>query len=195
VGPIRLGSEFDLTFDMTGDGAPPPRRVPPSGNKTFSATQPMASHPPKKPDVFDDDPLVGPNVPEVHKLGITPPHPTLVNRPPVTMSQFAVKESARTNSARSRASTGPPRVKAKMYVFGYREEAEYVPKPFISSHRPKMPKSDRPLSARRDSLRGGIKFDRPVKLSKRRHVTLGSDACHSVVIGSFDQFENQYRGP
>jgi hypothetical protein len=195
VAPIRLGSEFDLTFDMTDDASPPPARVLPFGSKTFSTMHPTTYRPMKLPDDLDDTLLVGSNAPEVHELGILAPHAMVVNRPPITMSQFAARESGRTNSVRSSASTGPPRVKAKMYVFGYREEAEYVPKPFISSHRPKMPKGERPLSARRDSFRRRTNVEKPVKLSKRRRVVLESDGKHSVVIGSFDQFEKQYRGP
>jgi hypothetical protein len=145
---------------MTGDASPPPARVSPFGNKTFSAMHPTTS----RPDYLDDTLLVGLNAPEVHELGIIAPHATVVNRPPITMSQFATRESGRTNSVRSSVSKGPPRVKPKMYVFGYREEGEYVPKPFISSYRPKMPKGEWPLSARRDSFRRRTNIEKSVKL-------------------------------
>jgi hypothetical protein len=111
------------------------------------------------------------------------------------MNRLAVQEKERAQTARSAAATRPPALKAKMYVFGYRDEAEYIPHPFISSPRPKLPGDRSPRSARSDALRRSRKPDAPGKLSRRRHVDVDTDLGHSVFFGSFEQFTQQYRGP
>jgi hypothetical protein len=54
---------------------------------------------------------------------------------------------------------------------------------------------EKAASARgRESYRGRFTFDKPAKLSKRREV-IDRDFSQSMAIGSFQQFEQSYRGP
>jgi hypothetical protein len=180
IPPVRLGSEFDLSFDMAADIPAPAKPSRPLGTSAFSSTQPVSR--PQRVPVND----------EVHQVGIANPRQ---NQPPIAMAKFTSENlSPRSNTAKSSVREPQPHVKAKMYVFGYRDEAEYIPKPFISSHRPKVPR-ERAASARvKEKGRIGIRFEKPAKLSKRREV-VDSNFQHSIVIGSFQQLEKHYRGP
>jgi hypothetical protein len=190
--PVQLGSEFDLTFEMAGDSAATPvgssRQF---GASTFSATLPASSRLHPNP-LQEGGPLAGANEPEVYHIGIVSRRP---DQAPGAMARLSPQNlSERANTARSSVPTQRPMVKPKMYVFAYREEAEYIPRPFISSHRPKV-RRERAASARtRDSWRVAVTGERPAWLSKRREV-MDADFCHSMVIGSFQQFERRYRGP
>jgi hypothetical protein len=189
--PVQLGNEFDLTFDLSADPTSSPARpTRPLGLGAFISTLPASSRQPRVA-FAESSPVVGLNAPEVHQLGIVSGKCPPPNQPPVPMAKLS---SDRANTARSSVRTQRPSVKPKMYVFGYREEAEYIPRPFISSHRPKVARG-RAVSAREKAMnRLAMTFERPAKLSKRREVA-NVDFCHSIVIGPFQQFEQQYRGP
>jgi hypothetical protein len=192
--PIPLGSEFDVTFDMA-DGSPAPAKPPvPFGANTFSATQPTSTRAVRRGLLKSQEtgPLVGSNAAEVHQIDIVRARQS---QAPVAMERLASQGavSIRSGTARSQHSAHP-NVRPKMYVFGYREEAEYIPRPFVSSHRPKVPR-DRAGSARAGrSSRARFTFEKPAKLSKRREV-VNPDFCDSIVVGSFHQFEQSYRRP
>jgi hypothetical protein len=192
VAPVQLGSAFDVTVDMAEAPPAPAKPAAPLGAHTFSATQPAAARAVRRAPAGAAGPLVGTNAPEVRQVDIVRARPAVASQPPVAMERLA-PASVRSGTARSQHSPRPS-IRPKMYVFSYREEAAYIPRPFISSHRPKAPR-EKPRSARADRAAGArFTFDRPAKLSKRREV-VALDFCRSIAVGSFQQFEQSYRGP
>lgn len=193
VPPIPLGSDFDLSFDMTSDFPVTASKVQieqsQSVRSTFSTTQPVSARVAKP--VPNESPFSGSVTPEKFAPEVVTSR-AIQNQAPMSMARLSMKQrpqSARTSMSR-------PTVKAKTYVFGYQEEASYIPKPFISSHRPKTAR-ERPAAVRVES-QAKRPFQRPVQLSKKRKIEFESvspEVFHSVTIGSFEQLAKSYKGP
>jgi hypothetical protein len=190
VPPVRLGSEFDLTFDMAGESSTSPSKsTHPFGTSALNSTQPISPRH-HRIQTHDTGPITGANAPEVHHIGIVRPR----NQAPVPMAKLSSQNvTERANTARSSVKTPRPTVKPKIYVFAYHEEAGYIPRPFISSHRPNVPRDKAVCAQTRGTGKIEIKFEKPAKLSKRREV-VGPGFCHSIIVGSFQQFEEHHRG-
>jgi hypothetical protein len=187
IAPIQLGREFDASFDVN-PAAPEtvPQMAEPVGFPRQQRARPGSSRIPR------------PNQSQ-HSSGCTGTTATrdddselswtrAQNQAPVAM----VKYSRDDDSSRSVMSDAPsPSV--RVYYFGWRQELGYIPKPFISSHRQKIA-PDRPVTARNASWKR--QYEVPVKLSRRRRLDRADrNFQHSIVVGSFDQFEKMYRGP
>lgn len=104
--------------------------------------------------------------------------------------------SSRSRSQTARTSRRPktataPNIKAKMYVFGFHEEAKYQPHPFVSSHKPKTSKS-RMKNTRSEQQSSLHQFQKPFKLSKRRTVAFDDlpSNFHNIYLGSFEEFSH-----
>jgi hypothetical protein len=185
--PIQFGSEFDVSFDMNPPGHQPLAPVTePSGWPAHRHSRTGSARESRPRRTGQDSDLSGTPHDENEASGFASARAH--NQAPVSMGRYSTKDYS-PRSSTSEVST--PRVKS--YYFGWREEVGYIPKPFISSHRQKIA-PDRPLTASTSSWRR--KYDRPVKLSRRRRVEKDDRGYrHSIVIGSFDQFEKTYRGP
>ncbi|KAK8882249.1 hypothetical protein M9Y10_044891 [Tritrichomonas musculus] len=104
--------------------------------------------------------------------------------------------SSRSRSQTARSSRRPktsnvPNVKAKMYVFGFHEEAKYQPHPFVSSHKPKTTRS-RAKTTRNEQQSALHQFQKPFKLSKRRTIAFDEMPAHlhNIYLGSFEEFSH-----
>lgn len=196
VPPIPLGTDFDITFDMTSDFpvTASKAKVPSNPRSQFSASQPVSPHfSPTKTEVTDHL-LTGTTTPEVHRIELVSARSQIHNQPPVTMERLASMGNSRPRTAVS----NKPHITPKMYVFGYREEMGYIPKPFISSHRPKTARSRKrgQIPQEESPRRRTIAHAKP--LSKRRELHFDSvdpELFRAVTIGTFEQFTKQYKGP
>lgn len=193
IPPIPLGSDFDLSFDMTSDFPVTASQVKinqsQSVRSTFSTTQPSSAQIPK---AVPNDPFSITVEPETSAQEPVTARAIVQNQAPVSMERLSMKQKPKT----ARTSLNRPAVKPKTYVFGYQEEASYIPRPFISSHRPKTAR-ERPAVSRVERSQK-LPFQRPIQLSKKRKIefeTVNPEVFHSVTIGSFDQFTKTYKGP
>jgi hypothetical protein len=193
--PLLLGSEFDITLKLPADGSP---RSPsssssnPFGVHTFSATQPATIHVPKVPELPADSLITGTNATEVHHVELLSPR-AIANQPPIAMARLSLAEGERAKSSQS-VPTSRRTKSAKMFVFGYREAADYIPHPFISSHRPKL-SGERTSQLVKELRRGCRKFDKPGRLSQRREVDVDLNFTGSIFVNTFDQFSEELASP
>lgn len=203
IPPIRLGSAFDLSFDMTSE-------FPLTASKTHSdqfeldlsrttlpTSQRSASKTSRNEKTSGFSLISGSNSPTVHRIDASGTTANVANQAPITMNRMALldTEPALNYSTRSFSTARSPRASVKTYVFAFKEEAQYIPKPFVSSHKPKAARQ-RPMSARVSDPRR-IKRDMPAKLSKKRNIYMEptSNLIHSVMLGSFEDLTNKYQGP
>lgn len=153
----------------------------------------------------------GSTTPKVHQINILPPSNSNHNimtvreimkqsQTPISMSRLAQIDDSNDNLirtfstrslrvSRSQRSTrnNQDDVKCKTYVFGFRNEASYIPRSFIPSHKPKSlpekPKTTRMQPPVRDHIEPHI------RLSSKREINLKpmTPVCHSVILGDFDE--------
>lgn len=111
-----------------------------------------------------------------------------LNSNSISLTSSRSRSQTARSSRRPKTSTGP-NVKAKMYVFGFHEEAKYQPHPFVSSHKPKTAKN-RIKTSRNEQQSALNQFQRPFKLSKRRTVAFDDmpSNFHNIYLGSFEEF-------
>ena len=196
VPPIPLGTDFDITFDMTSDFpvTASKTKIPSSPPVQFSASQPVSPHLSPTKAQHNDSLLTGTTAPEVHRVEILSGRPQFHNQAPVTMERFA----SMTHSRPRTAGSSRPQVKAKTYVFGFREEVGYIPRPFISSHRPKTARARQRTAVAVEESPRRRTVVRAKQLSKRRELHFDSvdpEVFRAVTIGTFEQFTKQYKGP
>lgn len=81
-----------------------------------------------------------------------------------------------------------PNGKVQTYVFGFEKPIEYIPKVFVSSHRPKSAKAQKSKS-RVQKNAPELTLSSRAKLSSKRSVTLskGDKLCSSVVLSQFEE--------
>lgn len=205
VPPIRLGSAFDLSFDMTSE-------FPLTASKTHTGqfeldlslttlpTSPRSLSKTSRTEKTSGFSLIsGSNAPTVHRIDVGGTTTNISNQPPITMSRMALQntEPNFNYSQRSFSTARTPRASVKTYVFAFKDEAQYIPKTFVSSHKPKSARQQRSVTSRSIDPRR-VKHEIPAKLSKKRniHVEPTSNLVHSVLIGSFEDLTcSNYQGP
>lgn len=222
---IQFGSDFDITFDMTNEFQTTTKtRIDPFMGNTFDNTQPVQVRTFSKP--IEDDMvntlLVGTNTPSFHYIEMIPntarssisqnsqsvrsttysQNSVPINRPPISMLNLANTSPVQNQSHRpfqrpNSTISSRPNIKPKMYVFGFQDESKFIPRPFISSHKPKTTRS-RTRVKKKEESQSQKQFVKPFKLSKKRSLNLEDSAknYHNIYLGSLDDFgEDKYHGP
>ena len=220
---IHFGSEYDITYDMTNEFPATASKTNKSitlssdilnvnVGSTFINTQPQYAQ--TYSNNFEKNILIGSNSPSVHYIDIVSPRNTTPSHQAMsrysdnqqimtrTSSSFLTPQESRPQSSMSKSSkkinvhkSTTPNVKAKTYIFGFHEEAKYLPHPFVSSHKPKTSRS-RTRATTRSEVSTPRRFaQKPFKLSKRR--TLAFDEKNGGYtghfLGSFDNFDGDHR--
>jgi hypothetical protein len=145
----------EMQTRTSSDSAHPPRK---HSRNTFAATQPESV-------IGPTDVVCGMNTHDVHSIRLVSAHPPI----PITKLSESPKP----------APLSPDPIRAKSYVFGFKNEIGYIPRPFRSTHRLK-------ISRERSQTEMHGSTTKPPKLSKRRHIAVDLSNCAD--IGSFDEF-------
>jgi len=203
TGPVPYGNEFDITYDLIMDIPIPNGRNSISEKPISSSRTAVTSLSEKKKNsrnserdshlIFDNQLLEGSNAPTTRHFGIFGNRSSKISQPPVSMSRLAQMTDSNTSRPVTSHSKHPdfPKGNVQTYVFGFDKPLDFIPRPFISSHRPKTPRS-RPSTSMSQKVSGTIPSPR-IQLSQNRNLAQSSDALrvHTVLIGGIDQFDEK----